>query len=185
MSQPERIFKRVTHVAIEMSTHTEPTISADLVTISERLHQRLSKLEHAMSKNCSLGTHTHTTPDPDLFIQYDENTGPRGNSTVFIVQLEMNDVERYHTCKFSFALFMPGFNRHKTDAEVFVKDQFSSILAFAVQHTTDEEKRKTLHKFKGFDDCIVDISCQFPVYGEESVTRVGIALGSIDLTWDD
>ena len=113
MSQPERIFKRVTHVAIEMSTHTEPTISADLLTISERLHQLLSKLEHAMSKNCSLGTHTHTTPDPDLFIQYDETTGPRGNSTVFIVQLEMNDVERYHTCKFSFALFMPGFNRHR------------------------------------------------------------------------
>jgi hypothetical protein len=208
-----------------MSTHTEPTISADFLTILERLHQRLSKLEHAMSKNCSLGTHTHTTPDlqtgsdlfikyrlsklahamskncslgththttpdpqtgSDLFIQYDENTGPRGNSTVFIVQLEMNEVERYHTCTFSFALFMPGLKRQKTDrawttndAEVFVKDHFSSIIAFAVQHTTDEEKRKVLHQFKGFDDCIVDISCQFPVYGDESVTRVGIALGTL------
>jgi hypothetical protein len=181
----------------------------DLTDIINSLQARLARLEckhhlqmsPAIRKGTSpparigaplLGTHTHTTPDPDLFIQYDKNTGPRGNSTVFIVQLEMNDVERYHTCKFSFALFMPGFNRQKTDrmwttddAEVFVKDHFTSILAFAVQHTTDEEKRKTLHKFKGFDDCIVDISCQFPVYGDESVTRVGIALGSIDLTWDD
>jgi hypothetical protein len=143
-----------------------------------------------------LGTRTHTTQDPktgsDLFIKYDENTGPRGNSTVFIVQLEMNDVERYHTCTFSFALFLPGLKRQKTDrmwttndAEVSVKDHFSSITAFAVQRVTDEEKRKILHKFKGFDDCIVDISCQFPVYGDESVTRVGIALGSVDLTWDD
>jgi hypothetical protein len=81
-----------------MSTLTEITISADLMTISERLYQRLSKLEHRMSVNCSLGTHTHTSSDSktgnDLFIQYDENIDPRGNSTVFIIQLEINNLER-------------------------------------------------------------------------------------------
>jgi hypothetical protein len=71
------------------------------------------------------------------------------------------------------------------DAKVFIQDHFSSIIAFAVQHVPDEENRKILHKFKAFDDCIVDISCQFPVYGDESVTRVGIVIGSFNLTWDD
>ena len=125
--------------------------------------------------------------DEERFSLYNKECGPHGNMTGFHVEMiYTSEQDTGMTQNFSFMVFMPGHVKlscggqwTEKDVRDFIKREFSGIISFAIAHSAKDEHKAVLQTFEEFKHCSVLVSCQIPVYGEEPVTRPGIALGLV------